>query len=145
MPVKFPLAMLLLAAALFPACSSQQPDANNEMASGFAPNPEEMRAALITLLHDRPDMAAIPEYQNSLDLEKPIIRNGLVHIGIWECNPKLLTFEALFSAPNITMCEVSGRFEIDARDIWVAIPRRFLVTHNEDIGEFWRPNEVDSR
>ena len=54
-----------------------------------------------------------------------------------------MTFEALFSAPNITLYEVSGRFELDNRGTWVAIPRRVLLTNKHDVGEFWRPHEVD--
>jgi hypothetical protein len=140
---KFRLAILplaLLAATAVPACSSQQRGYTN-----FAPTPEEMRTALQNLLKDRPELAQIPEFQVSLDVDRAVYRDGIVHIGVWKCDPKLLTFVGLFSAPNITMYEVSGRFDFDARDIWVAIPRTIQLTQNQDVGEYWRPHDVDSR
>jgi len=107
------------------------------------PKPEEMRQALLELMHQQPDIF-IPEFRDSLEHDAPVIRHGVVFIGSWECDPKLMSFIALFSAPNITMYEVSGRFQLDARGLWRAVPIRVLKTTKHDIGEFWRPNEVDS-
>jgi len=56
-----------------------------------------------------------------------------------------MSFDAVFSAPNITMYEVWGRFELDARGIWRAVPLHVQRTTKHDIGEFWRLNEVDPR
>lgn len=133
------LPLVLLATAVLPACSSEPGGAD-----GFAPTPEEMRTALQTLLKERPDLS-MPEFQVSLDVNTPVYRKGIVHIGAWKCDPRLLTFEGLFSAPNITMYEVSGRFDMDARGIWVAIPRRVVLTHKTDVGEYWRPHDVEPR
>ena len=139
MPTRFRLTSLLLAGLLLPACS-QSTDSAQALPDG--PNPDQMRSAIKTLLKNRPDID-IPEFQDAIDRDAPIVRNGMVYFGPWNCDPKLMTFEALFSAPNITLYEVSGRFEIDNRGIWQAIPRRVLLTNKHDITEFWRPHEVD--
>ena len=107
----------------------------------FGPTPEEMRQALLTLLHDRPDIS-IPEFKVSLEDNKPVTIDGIVYFGSWNCDPQLQSFIALFSAPNITMYEISGRFQLDARGVWRAIPRRVLKVQKRDLGEFWRPHEV---
>jgi len=52
-----------------------------------APKPEEMRQALLDLMAAQPDIF-IPEFRDSLEHDAPVIRNGLVHIGSWECDPK---------------------------------------------------------
>ena len=108
------------------------------------PKPEEMRQALLTMLNEQPDIA-IPEFRNSLEHEKPVVRDGIVYIGSWNCDPKLESFVALFSAPQITMYEVSGSFQQDNRGNWLAVPRRVVKTEKHEIGEFWRPHEVDAR
>ena len=135
------LPLALLAAAVLPACSTEPRGSADD---DFGPSPEEMRGALQELLKSRPDIS-VPEFQISLDLDKAVLRDGTVHIGIWKCDRTLMTFEGLYSAPNITMYEVSGRFDLDARGIWVAIPRRVLLLHNEDVTEFWRPHEIEPR
>jgi len=112
--------------------------------SPFAPKPEEMRKALLTMLHDRPE-TDIPEFRTSLEEDTPVSRNGIVFIGSWNCDPKLMTFEAVFTSPNISMFEVTGRFEKDNRGVWMAIPRRVETTTKHDVDEFWRPHEVDAR
>ena len=129
--------LLFLSMLLIPMAACQQ------QAITIGPKPEEMRTALLTLMETRPDIA-IPEFKISLEVEKPVVREGIVHIGAWYCDPQLMTFEALFPASNISMYEISGRFERDARGRWVAKPRRVLQTEKHDIGEFWRPNEVDT-
>ena len=134
------LLLALFAVAGLAACSMEQRGAD----SGFGPNPEEMRAALTALLHEHPDLA-MPEFVASLEVDEAVVRGGTVHIGAWKCDPKLMTFEGLFSAPNITLFEVSGRFDLDARGIWVAIPRRVQLVHNEEVGEYWRPQDVEPR
>ncbi len=112
--------------------------------SSLEPKPEEMRQALLKLMNDRPDIS-IPEFKESLELDRPVTKDGIVYIGVWNCDPKLMTFEALFSAPNITMYEASGRFVRDARDIWRAVPRRVMLTQKRDVTEFWRAHEVEAR
>jgi hypothetical protein len=106
------------------------------------PSPDEMRAALVALLKERPDIS-IPEFETALQKDPAVVRQGIVYIGAWNCDPKLMTFEALFSSPNITMYEVAGRFQLDARGLWRAIPRKVLTTTKRDIGEFWRASEVE--
>ena len=108
------------------------------------PSSQEMRQALLALMDEQPDIF-IPEFKESLLHDAPVTVKGLVHIGSWECDPKLQSFEALFTAPNITMYEVWGRFRLDARGLWRAVPLRVQKTTNHDIGEFWRPHEVDAR
>jgi hypothetical protein len=110
----------------------------------FGPQPEEMRQALLAMLDEQPDIS-IPEFRNSLEHDKPVDQDGIIYIGSWNCDPRLETFEALFSAPNITMYEISGRFQQDNRGLWRAIPRRVIKTTNRDVGEFWRPHEVEPR
>ncbi len=107
------------------------------------PKPEEMRRALLAMLDEQPDIS-IPEFRNSLEHEKPIVQDGIVYIGSWNCDPELQSFVALFSAPQLTMYEISGSFQQDNRGIWRAVPRRVLRTEKHEIGEFWRPHEVDS-
>jgi hypothetical protein len=131
--------LALFAAVILPACSVEQRGAEY-----YGPTPEEMRTALKNLLAERKDIN-IPEYQLSLEFDEPVKRDGIIHLGIWKCDPKLGTFEGLYSGPNVTMFEVSGRFEMSARGVWVAIPRRVLEINNRDVSEFWRPNEVEPR
>jgi hypothetical protein len=142
MSTRFRLAIVplgLLAAALLPACSFEPRGADY-----YGPKPEEMRQALQTLLLEHPDLS-VPEFQMSLDYDQPVVRDGIVHLGVWQCDPRLLSFEGLFSGPNITLLEVSGRFDMNARGIWEAIPRRVLLVHKEDVGEFWRAHEIQPR
>jgi len=106
------------------------------------PTPPEMRQALRTMMNERPDIL-VPEFKDAMAYDDPVVKNSLVHIGPWECDPKTNTFEALFSASNITMYEVSGRFQIDACGIWRAIPYRIAMTTRHEIGEYWRPHDVD--
>ena len=112
----------------------------------YGPKPEEMRQALLDMLDKQPDIS-IPEFRNSLEHDKAVLQDGIVYIGSWNCDPQLGTFDAVFSAPNITMYEISGRFQMDNRGIWCAtpIPRVPLKVQNRDVGEFWRPNEVEPR
>jgi hypothetical protein len=131
--------LALLAAAILPACSFEQRDADY-----YGPKPEEMRTALKNLLKEHPDLS-VPEFQMSLDYDDAVFRDGIIHLGAWQCDPKLMSFEGLFSAPNITMYEISGRFEMSPRGTWEAIPRRVLLVHKQDVGEFWRPNEIQPR
>jgi hypothetical protein len=141
--IRFRLAVLplaFLAATVVPGCSFDQRRADDY----YGPKPEEMRSALKNLLKERTDIN-IPEFQMSLDYDEPVFRDGIVHLGVWNCDPRLMTFEGLFSTPNITMYEVSGRFEMAARGVWVAIPRRVLETSKREVGEFWRPNEIEPR
>ncbi len=109
----------------------------------YGPQPEEMRKALLAMLDEQPEIS-IPEFRNSLEHEKPVVQDGIVYIGSWNCDPKLESFVALFSAPQLTMYEISGSFQQDNRGIWRAVPRRVLRTEKHEIGEFWRPHEVDS-
>jgi hypothetical protein len=127
------VAALVMAAA---GCSSTAVD--------YGPRPEEMRQALLDMLDKQPELA-IPEFRISLEHEKPVIRDGIVHLGSWNCDPKAESFETLFTTPNITMYEISGRFQQDNRGIWCAIPRRVLKTQKQDLGEIWRPHLVDQR
>jgi hypothetical protein len=137
MVAKIRVALMFMALAL-PACA----DLSGGKGSTNGPTPDEMRAALKVLLKEHPDMA-IPEFQNALDHDPAVVNKGIVYIGAWNCDPKLHSFEALFSSPNISLYEVSGRFEMDNRGIWVALPRRVMLTEKHDIGEFWRAHEVD--
>jgi hypothetical protein len=111
---------------------------------GLAPTPDEMRVALLSLLNEQPEIS-VPEFKIPLEYDKPILRDGIVYIGPWNCDPQLQTFIALMSAPNMTMYEVSGRFQMAPRGSWVALPRRVQTTNKHDVTEFWRPHEVEPR
>jgi len=137
MVAKTRVALMLLALA-FTGCS----DTHSGQAPTMGPTPDQMRTALKTLLKEQPDIA-IPEFQDALTHDPAVVDKGIVYIGAWNCDPKLQSFEAVFSSPSITMYEVSGRFEMDNRGIWVATPRRVMLTQKRDIGEFWRAHEVD--
>ena len=67
-------------------------------------------------------------------------------IGSFDCDPNTLSFEANFSAPNLTMMTVEGRFELDARHIWRAVVVRNAVTNNRDTDRRadWYPSDVYS-
>jgi hypothetical protein len=130
----FKLGFLALLAALVAACSTTS--------TAFQPTTEEMRGALVTLLDQQPDIS-IPEFKTALELSPPVVRNGVVFIGPWNCDPQLRTFVALFSAPNLTMYEVSGRFEMTPRGHWIARTQRVLPVNNREIGEYWRAQDVD--
>jgi hypothetical protein len=135
------IACLALALAALAGCAgfwSAGPTGLNQ------PSPEEMRQALLVLMHEQPDIF-IPEFKESLEHDAPVIRDGLVHIGSWECDPKLGNFEALFTSPNVSMYEVWGRFRLDARGVWRAEPLQVRTATKHEIGEFWRPHEVDTR
>jgi hypothetical protein len=107
----------------------------------YGPKPEEMRLALLNMLDQRPDIF-IPEFRDSLVYDKPVVQDGIVFIGSWNCDPKRESFDAVFSAPNITMYRISGRFEQDNRGTWIAKPRDAKLVQKQDIGEFWRPHEL---
>jgi hypothetical protein len=136
----FQVGCLVVLLAGLSGCMALDVWGKEKPAPGTGPRPEEMRQALLTMLNERPDLE-IPEFRVSLEKDAPVDVDGVVHIGDWKCNSDYLSFTALFSAPNITMYEVSGSFEKDARGIWRAIPRRVMKTRNRDIQEFWRPNE----
>src|SRR5436190_1422914 len=106
MRVRFQVGLLAVLAMALAGCSSTETWGNEKPQSGLGPKPEEMRQALLDMLNDRPDIA-IAEFRVSLENDVPVERDGVVHIGAWNCNSDLLSFEALFSAPNITMYEVS--------------------------------------
>jgi hypothetical protein len=121
----------------------------------LSPTPEEMRQSLLQLLREYPAIACpegqvgkeIPVFRESLMLDSPVTKDGMVYIGVWNCDPRRLSFEALYSGPNITMYEISGRFELDHRNSWHAIPLpgmriRNQQTRNRDVTEFWRPHEA---
>jgi hypothetical protein len=110
----------------------------------YGPKPEEMRQALLAMLDQQPEIS-IPEFRSSLEHEKPVVQNGIVYIGSWNCDPKRVSFEAVFAGTSITLYELSGSFEQDNRGIWLAIPRRVMKTQRHEVGEFWRAHEVDSR
>jgi hypothetical protein len=112
--------------------------------ANFGPEPEEMRQALLAMLDEQPEIS-VPEFRNSLEYQKPFVQDGIVHFGVWNCDPKVESFVGLFSAPNITMYEISGRFQQDNRGLWRAIPRRVVKTQKRDVGEFWRAHEVEPR
>jgi hypothetical protein len=131
---------LALAAFLCTALAACETTPRNR---ALEPTAEDMRSALKNMLADRPDLA-IPEFAESLDHEKPVEHKGIVYIGLWNCDPRLQSFEAVVSAPSVTLFEVSGRFQQDARGKWRAIPRTVQTTRGHDIGEFWRANEVDA-
>ncbi len=111
--------------------------------TSYGPRPEEMRQALLAMLDKQPEIS-IPEFRNSLEHDKVVEQDGIIYIGSWNCDPRSESFEALFSAPNITLYEISGRFQQDNRGLWCAIPRRVVRTQKQDIGEFWRSYEVDA-
>src|SRR5262249_28295618 len=116
-----------------------------EAAPTYGPKPEEMRTALLTLMDNHPDDINCPEFRVSLEADKPVMRDGIVYIGSWNCDPKLMTFDGLFTAPNVSMYEVAGRFEKDNRGVWVAILRKNLLTQKHDVGEIWRTYDVEPR
>jgi hypothetical protein len=135
------IAFLALALAAVAGCAGLW----NVQPTGLAaPKPEEMRQALRTMMKEQPDIL-IPEFQDSMARDDPVVKDGLIHIGPWECDPKLNTFEALFTSSDVTMYEVSGRFHIDARGIWLATPYHIVKTLRHDIGEYWRASEIDPR
>jgi hypothetical protein len=130
------LAFLLIAMLSLGACATPRNRA-------LEPTADDMRSALKEMLVQRPDIT-IPEFAESLQFDHAVESKGIVKIGVWECNPQLQTFEALFSTPHVSMYEVSGRFQQDARGRWRAIPRTVQSVSGRDIGEFWRAHEVDS-
>jgi len=117
---------------------------DNQRAARIGPSASEMHGALVTLLKNRPDLA-FPEFQESLNKNAPVKRDGIIYFGSWNCDPQLLTFDAVFTSASISMYEVAGSFDQDARGVWLAIPRRVVKTQRQDLGEFWRASEVEPR
>jgi hypothetical protein len=131
-------AILLFAAGVLAACSSAPPDSG----STLGPSPEQMRTALKTMLKDHPDVA-IPEFRNSLDYDPAVVRQGVVYIGSWNCDPKAMWFEAAFTASNVSFFEVSGSFQTDARGEWLAVLRHVKATEKRDVSGYWRASDLD--
>jgi hypothetical protein len=129
------IGMAVLLAATLASCA--------RVSNSFEPTPEEMRVSLLKLLKERPEIS-IPEFKNSLELQAPEVRDGIVYIGTWSCDPELLTFTALFSTPSISMYEISGRFDLSPAGNWVAIPWRVQTTRGRDVNGFWRASEIDT-
>ena len=113
------VAMLLLC-----GCSQQY-------AADERPTPEQMRQALKDLLNERPELA-IPEFETSLNESPALNVKGFVRIGSFDCDPESMLFIATFSAPNLTMRQLEGRFELDARSIWRARVIRTQVANARD-------------
>ena len=109
----------------------------------YGPNPEEMRLALLDMM-DKEDIP-IPEFRDSLVYDKPVEQDGIIFIGSWNCDPKLLSFDAVFSAPNITMYRVYGRFQQDNRGVWCATPLDKKMVQKQDVTDFWRPHLIEPR
>lgn len=129
-----------LTLAMLGLAGCQQPQRN----TGIEPSVDDMHKALVTLLDQRPDLV-IPEFKDSLDKSVPVKRDGIVFFGSWNCDPRLMTFDAVFTSSNISMYEVSGRFEQDARGMWTATPRRVVRTQPQNLGDLWRASEVEPR
>ncbi|HEY4330414.1 MAG TPA: hypothetical protein VGN88_11815 [Phycisphaerae bacterium] len=136
MATPFRLLLLLLLSALLGACGMTSAKSN------ISPSNIDMRKALKTLLIERPDIS-IPEFQEALELDPAVARGGTVFIGPWNLYPDLLSFEAVFTAPNISFYEIAGRFEQDPSGHWRAILRRVKKTQPNEIGEYWRASEVN--
>ena len=141
-PYRLGIVALMLAAGV--GCQSAQSTFGHRSEVVYGPKPEEMRKALLDLMDARPEIA-IPEFRISLEENSPVERDGIIYIGSWNCDPKLMTFDALFSAPNIPMYEIAGRFEKDNRGLWKAVPRYINKTEKHDVGAFWRASEIEPR
>jgi hypothetical protein len=129
------IGMMVLLAATLATCA--------RVPNSFEPTPQEMRNALLTLLKERPEIS-IPEFENSLKYQAPVVRDGIVHIGTWNCDPELQTFSALFTGGSISMYEVSGRFEMTPGGTWVAKPWRVQTVRGQEVKEYWRASDLDT-
>ncbi len=134
-----PLAILTATLCALAAC--QVSPTPSPTASG--PSAEEMRSALKQMLDNHPDLA-IPEFTDSLKYDHPINHNGVIVIGNWSCDPRMHSFEAVLTAPNITFYDLTGRFQQDVQGNWRAFPHEPTIVTTHDIGEFWRASEVDA-
>jgi hypothetical protein len=115
----------VVAAALVAACAEKK----NVYVD--VPTTEQMRTALKELLAKRPDIA-IPEFELSVNESPAIQHENLVRIGAFDCDPEAQMFYAVFSAPNLTMQQLVGRFERDARRMWRAVVIRSSTTTDRD-------------
>ena len=128
--------LMVAAAMALAACQTAPPRPT------LQPTAEEMREALKTMLVAHPDMS-IPEFANSLKYDHPVSRDGSIYIGAWNCSPRNLSFDALFTASSMTLFEVSGRFDQDTRGHWRAIPHDLRTVNSQEVGDYWRASEVD--
>jgi hypothetical protein len=136
MPKIIPVSLLAVVAATLAACQVAPTRALSQ------PSAEEMRDALKTMLDAHPEMS-IPEFADSLKYDHPVYRDTMVYIGAWNCNPSARSFDAVFTASNVTFFEVSGRFDQDTRGRWQAIPHNLQTVNGQDIGDYWRASDVD--
>ena len=133
--------MACVALALLAACAQE------EKADPFMEKPSatQMRSALKDLLVREPKYS-IPEFELSVADSPAIHDRGMTRIGSFDCNADALTFEATFSAPNLTMQQLEGRFELDARHVWRAVVVRSAVTTARDtsVRRHWYHDEHSS-
>jgi hypothetical protein len=107
------------------------------------PSPEEMRKALKELLAQRPEVS-IPEFELSLE-RSPAIRtpSGKIQIGSFDIDLNSLMFEAFFSSPNLTLQQLTGRFEQDSRGNWHArlLASKIATANDPNRRADWFPSD----
>src|SRR4051812_15699614 len=93
--------VFLLAALVGAGCQSTP-----YVAAGERPTPEQMRAALKTLLKEHPEYS-LPEFDVSLD-QPPVMTGSTVRFGSIDCDLDTLMFDASFSGTHLTLKELTG-------------------------------------
>ena len=130
---------LALAVVLCAGCESTKYQAIDR------PTPEQMRTALKNLLKEHPEYS-LPEFELSLEQSRIVQNGSMVRIGSFDCDMDTLMFDASFSAPTLTLKQLTGRFQTDVRHDWKAtILRSKVATAHEPSRRFdWYPSDAYS-